>query len=168
MVFAAGMKAVKEEFERSRNDYKSRIARANLKHLDDQNYTSGYKDYKPKTRKAWLLHRLLLHIEGTLNVHESEEINQALSEIEKDELFELLRNQTTEKFEIKSELDDGRLLGRNDIINVLFPEELQLFVLSSLMKDDSAEYYQIRLRLAQRYSSNSKTLNSKNLQRPID
>ena len=168
MVFEAGMKAVRQEFERSKNEYKSRIANANLNHLDDQNYTSGYKDYKPETRKAWLLHRLLLHIEGTLSVNESDEINQALREIEKKELLELLRSQTTEKFMIKSALDDGLILGRNDIINVLFPEELKLFVLMSLMQDDSNEYHQIRLRLAQRYNSNSKTLHSKYLQRPID
>jgi hypothetical protein len=156
MIFEAGMKAQIAEFQRLREAYKQRLKIANLEPLPDENYDHGHH-YKPKTRQAWLLHRLLLHTEGVQNDYEFENINRELDELQKTELLDLLKNRSTPDWFAETGLDEPEKIYKSDL-NAKFNELAILFVLKSLKLEDTEHYNNLYLQYRRRKNGTTKSL----------
>lgn len=167
MVWDEGIKAAKVAREAQKTAYNDRLSAAQLAPLSDDNYNSYYR-FEPCTRNGWLLHRLLIRIEGIEDQTEFDRINAKLFELEQSELSNILLSQSIDGFTIASALGGGKQIVKSDLAKPSYHEELKLFVLSSLQMENSDEYHSIKRRLARQFLNSNETAASLYIRRPME
>ena len=156
MVFSKGMKIAQARHFDEKKLYEDRLRKVNLKSLSAEHYTGTLDgSFRPQSRSAWLLHKILINLESfdkkDKDSIELSKIDDALIELEKQELEKLLRTQMDDNFIRDSILNDGTKIDKNSLIDQ-FNEEYKLLVLSIMNFEGSQEFENIKIReIARRY-----------------
>lgn len=161
-----------EKRRTERTKYEARLVSAGLSPLQDSEYIETGESIKPKSKKAWLLHKQLLIEENTLTSEDCRKIQTALEAIEKEkkikkEMKNILQSIPKGK-SVPSAIKYYDNVTAEYLRGFQGKDELRLLAMQRLGLSDSREYKYLYEDVELRKYGAGKTLKELYLERPMD